>query len=300
MGVTDSKSKPLPKGVTALRRPRGGRGFRSSIRKGKGVIIHLGLYATPWLAAFAYGIASKLAGRPEPHLVIPLIEQPDARVVREITARVRRRLGIDKAPSHPIEIPPETEELLTFFEITAVGFWRSQVAVDVGDHPGSGLDAAAGRLVDAARILFWSRSAGHPDPLEAMCRLLGRRLEQTFRRADLTREVLDDDGDDPWRVARWLVHPDVHQGHRIQGFAEEIRRLYIDVFETSHHERAPVNTPTWAEILGVGPPFNLEKIRAAYRVKSRQAHPDTGGTNAEFVRLREALEEAMTDCGFPR
>lgn len=299
MGQTDSNRPRLPKGVAALRRPRGGRGFRASIRKEKGVIIHLGLYSTPWLAAFAYGIAAKLSGRPEPHLEIPLAEQPDAEVVREITARVRRRLGIDKPSRYPVENAPDTEELLTLFEITVVGFWRSQAAVDVGGHPGSGLDAAAGRLVDAARILFWSRSAGHPDPLEAMCRLLGRRLEQTFRRADLTREVLNDDGDDPWRVARWLVHPDILHGHRIHGFAEEIRRLYLDFFETSHQGKGPAEIPTWARILGVGPPFDLEKIRSAYRAKSRKAHPDTGGTNAEFVRLREAFEAAMTDCGFP-
>ena len=261
MGQTDSNRPRLPKGVAALRRPRGGRGFRSSIRKEKGVIIHLGLYSTPWLAAFAYGIAAKLLGRPEPHLEIPLAEQPDAEVVREITARVRRRFGIDKPSRHPVEISPDTEELLTLFEITVVGFWRSQAAVDVGDHPGSGLDAAAGRLVDAARILFWSRSAGHPDPLEAMCRLLGRRLEQTFRRADLTREVLDDDGDDPWRVGSFIPTSTLV----IESMAS--RRRFVDFISIFSRHRIKRKDPPTSQ-LGRG--FSESDLRS---ISKRSARP---------------------------
>lgn len=297
----ESNRSRLPKGVTALRQPRGGRWFRASIRKGKGVEIHLGLYPTPWLAAFAYGVAARSIGHPEPHLEIPLNEQPDAEDVREITARVRKRLGIGKPSRHLVEIPPDSDELLTLFEVVVVGFWKQQAAGDDSAHPGSGLDAAAGRLVEAAGILFWSRSAGHPDPLEAMSRLLGRRLEQTFRRADLTREVLDDDGDDPWRVARWLVHPDTPLNGRTPGFREEIRRSYSEFFETHSHaerDRGQGPLPNWAMVLGIAPPFSFEQIRAAFRSLSRQAHPDAGGTDAEFVRLREAYEDALAYFGF--
>lgn len=260
--------------------------------------VHLGLYPSIWLASFAYGIAARLTGLSEPHLEIPQAEQPDSDQVREITRRVRKRLGFDSPSRHLVEIPPDPEELLTLFEITVVGFWRDQGHHDGNDYPGAGLDAAAGRLVESAKVLFWSRSAGHPDPLEAMTQLLGRRLEQTFRRADLTREVLDDDGDDPWRVARWLVHPDSQPNGRHRGFAEEIRRLYPEFLEPLQRNGATGFAPSWAITLGVVAPFNVEKIRAAFRAKSRNAHPDTGGTQAEFIRLREAYEQAMKDCGF--
>lgn len=299
MRSTESNRSRLPKGVTALSRPRGGRWYRASIRKGKGAEIHLGLYQTAWFAAFAYGIAARALGRPEPRLEIPPAEQPDAEDVREITAKVRRRLGVEKPRRHLAENPPGASELLTLFEVTVIGFWRSQASGDGNDHPGSALDAAASRVVDAANLLFWSRSAGHPEPLDAMSRLLGKRLEQAFRRSELTREVLDDDGDDPWRVARWLAHPDVHLAGRFPGFRDEIRRLYPEFFESKTRDaddRGPL--PSWAQTLGIAPPFDFEKIRAAFRTRSRTAHPDGGGTDAEFVRLREAYEDALAYCGF--
>ncbi|MCA1686640.1 MAG: DnaJ domain-containing protein, partial [Planctomycetia bacterium] len=64
--------------------------------------------------------------------------------------------------------------------------------------------------------------------------------------------------------------------------------LYRDLFEDP--DRAPEG---WASVLGVSPPFDPQQVRAAYRARSRAAHPDAGGTDAEFVRLREAYEEAL-------
>ena len=294
MNSGESARSRLPKGVTALQRPRGGRGYRASIRKGKGIEVHLGLYETPWLAAFAHATAAQLLGRGAPPVEAPRGQEPTADEVRAITARVRRRLGRPAEPSarRAVETPPSTEALLTFFEIAAVGFWRAQAAADDSDHPATGLDAAAGRLVEAASLLFWSRSAGHPEPLDALTERLAQRLDQTFRRPELTRAVLDDDGDDPWRVARWLVYPEVFPGHRARGFREEILHLYADLLD-GDLERSDGPPPTWAVILGLTPPFDADHVRAAYRARSRSAHPDAGGHPAAFVRLRAAYEEAM-------
>jgi hypothetical protein len=55
-------------------------------------------------------------------------------------------------------------------------------------------------------------------------------------------------------------------------------------------------SPAWATVLGITPPFRLERIRAAYRARSRTAHPDVGGSHADFIRLREAYEEALAFC----
>lgn len=298
MSQNDSTRARLPRGVTALRRPRNGRGYRALIRRGKGVEAHLGLYETPWLAAFAHDLAARLLGRQVTPAEPPLSGQPTADQVRETTARVRRRLGLDGAERPAREVPPDPGDLLTLFEVTVVGFWRGQSAEDSGDHPERGLDAAAGRLDDAARLLFWSRGAGHPAPLDAMTRLLARRLDQSFRRADLTREVLDDDGDAPFLVARWLVHPDAFPAARHRGFRDEVRHLYTDLLEGPDDldGDAPGRSPAWAEILGVAPPFDLESIRAAYRAGSLTAHPDAGGTDTAFVRLREAYEAARAYC----
>lgn len=294
MSQSRSSRPRLPKGVSALPRARGGRGFRASIRKGKGVEVHLGLYETPWLAAFAFGVAARALGRNAPPVEIPGAEEPDADRVRAITARVRRRLGLDRDRQPGPEIAPATDDLLALFEVTVVGFWRGQAGSDSGGHPGAGVDAAAGRLEEAAGLLFWSRSSGHPAPLDAMTRLLARRLDEAFRSRDLTREVLDDDGDDPRRVARWLVHPDAVPGGRVRGFREEVRFLYADLFGGPG---AADPGAGWAEVLGVSPPFDPEQIRAAYRAKSLDAHPDAGGTDAEFVRLREAYEAARAYFG---
>ena len=151
------------------------------------------------------------------------------------------------------------------------------------------MDAAAGRLVEAAGLLFWSRSAGHPSPLDAMTALLARRLDSAFRRAELTREVLDDDGDEPRRVARWLVLPDTPPPGARPGFPRGgpglVRR---SVRGPGRYVREGFG---WADVLGVSPPFDPDQVRAAYRARSRSAHPDAGGTDAQFVRLNEAYEE---------
>lgn len=273
----------MPKGVVELSRPRGGRGFRASIRL-KGAETHLGLYETPWLAAFAYNLAAGLVGRgAKPPNEIPGPEQPSAERVRSITGRVRARLGLDRGARPEGREPPSAERLLSFFEVTVVGFWRAQAAIQAGDGPGAALDASAGRLVEAALLLFGDR--GMPTPDEAMIHLLARRIDQEFRRGELTRAILEDDGDEPWRVARWLAHPDALPSDRT--FREEVRHRYPDHFGEDR------DGPTsWAEVLGLAPPFSGERLREAYRARSRRLHPDAGGSHREFVRLNAAYEAA--------
>ncbi len=138
--------------------------------------------------------------------------------------------------------------------------------------------------------MFWSPTLGHPSPSDAVSRLVARRLDQAFRRADLTRSILEDDGDDDWRVARWLVLPDVHPLGR--GFRDEVRFLYPDDFEGN----SSPGLPHWASVLGVDPPISSLKVREAYRARSKSAHPDAGGSHADFIRLRACYEEAIEYC----
>ena len=295
MARSDATEGRLPRGVTALPRARGGRRFRARIRRGKGVEVHLGLYETPALAAFAYHVAAQAIGRhggtgaPE----IPRAEEPTADRVRAITERVRRRLGLEPPPPRPADLVPTPDEVQTLFEITVIGFWRDQAARPDSTTPAAALDTSARRLVEAARVVFWCHSAGMPTALEVMADLLARRLDQTFRRADLTREILDDDGDEPIRVARWLVHPESYPGAHGRGFRREVEHLYPDHFGT---ESEPAEPASWAVILGVRPPFTPEQVRRAYRARSRLHHPDAGGDHEAFVRLQSAYDEARRYC----
>ena len=279
------------KGVTTLPRERGGRRFLARVRR-KGSEVHLGIYESAGFAGFAYNIATEAIGRgSRPPNAIPESDQPRSEEVRRITARVRRRLGLDPPPWSREESPPDPEALLTLFEVTVVGFWRDQAT---RSDTGSGLDAAGRRLAEAARLIFWSPAIGHPDPAEAITRLVARRLDQTFRTADLTRAILDDDGDEDWRVARWLVWPDIHPLGR--GFRDEIRFLYPECFEGEPVSDSGTGVPGWSSVLGVDPPFSVAKVRDAYRTRSKLAHPDLGGSHVEFIRLRTAYEEALEYC----
>jgi hypothetical protein len=282
------------RGVTELPEACGERRYRAWIKRGKGRQVNLGLYSSRWLAAFAFNVAAEaLHGGHRPRNAIPESEQPGADQVRRITARVRRRLGLDEPSPRPEDRVPSADQLLTLFEITVVGFWRDQVARHDADLARE-LDLAARRLVEAAHVLFWSHSAGHPTPREALEELLARRLDRTFRRVDLTREVLDDDGDDEVRMARWLVYPDDLPGG--DGFRRAIEHLYSDLPGADSTRSTATEIPAWAAILRICPPYSSEQVRSAYRARSKAVHPDIGGDHTEFIHLQSAYKEARWYC----
>lgn len=50
----------------------------------------------------------------------------------------------------------------------------------------------------------------------------------------------------------------------------------------------------WFEILGVDSDADKETIKKAYREKAKLYHPDIGGDEAEFARIRKAFERGMS------
>jgi hypothetical protein len=47
------------------------------------------------------------------------------------------------------------------------------------------------------------------------------------------------------------------------------------------------------EALGLLPPYTPEDVRMAYHERAKQAHPDHGGSVADFVKLQEAHDRAL-------
>jgi hypothetical protein len=56
---------------------------------------------------------------------------------------------------------------------------------------------------------------------------------------------------------------------------------------TTHDPRPP-----FMIVLGLNPPYAAEDVQAAYLDKAKSAHPDRGGTAAEFDALHQAYEQA--------
>jgi hypothetical protein len=61
---------------------------------------------------------------------------------------------------------------------------------------------------------------------------------------------------------------------------------------------SPEERPEFMATLGLLPPYSPEDVQAAYRAKVLLAHPDRGGSDAEFIRLHEAYERAREYAAF--
>jgi hypothetical protein len=51
--------------------------------------------------------------------------------------------------------------------------------------------------------------------------------------------------------------------------------------------------PAFMVTLGLLPPYTLSDVKAAFRVKALETHPDRGGAKADFVKTHEAYDQAM-------
>jgi DnaJ-class molecular chaperone len=55
------------------------------------------------------------------------------------------------------------------------------------------------------------------------------------------------------------------------------------------------------QILGLKEGFNPEQLKSAYRSHAKEVHPDKGGDNAKFIRLKKAydlLSQRRISSGF--
>jgi hypothetical protein len=64
------------------------------------------------------------------------------------------------------------------------------------------------------------------------------------------------------------------------------------MLKTATREFAP-DRPAFMAVLGLLPPYELADVRAAYRDKVLVVHPDRGGDTADFIRLKQAYDQAV-------
>lgn len=78
------------------------------------------------------------------------------------------------------------------------------------------------------------------------------------------------------------------------------RRLPFDVPEVGTAQAEPPDPVSAAfDVLGVSRNADLEDVERAYRERVKEVHPDQGGNEAEFKRVREAYATARNHCNAP-
>ncbi|MCG8451195.1 MAG: hypothetical protein MI725_16630 [Pirellulales bacterium] len=66
----------------------------------------------------------------------------------------------------------------------------------------------------------------------------------------------------------------------------------------SRSQNSPDGRPDFMVLLGLGPPYALEDVKAAYLDKAKEMHPDHGGSPEEFDALHKAYEQAQQYLDF--
>lgn len=85
----------------------------------------------------------------------------------------------------------------------------------------------------------------------------------------------------------------------------EVERLKFDINEQvpqsapkrpgRPHRSSSGGVPWWSTVLGLRLPCTRDDVRAAFRARALNEHPDHGGTNARFVQLKRAYEKALEE-----
>ncbi|MGZ0748054.1 J domain-containing protein [Haloparvum sp. AD34] len=75
------------------------------------------------------------------------------------------------------------------------------------------------------------------------------------------------------------------------------RRLPFEVPEPEPAEPEPADPVAAAfDVLGLSKSADVDEVKRAYRERVKEVHPDQGGDEAEFKRVREAYATARNHC----
>jgi hypothetical protein len=77
-----------------------------------------------------------------------------------------------------------------------------------------------------------------------------------------------------------------------RGFAA----LYMHYLEDRIYGEQASSSPAF-DILGLTPPFTIDDVKAAYRAKAKESHPDAGGDANAFNQVETAYRTALASLG---
>ncbi len=88
----------------------------------------------------------------------------------------------------------------------------------------------------------------------------------------------------------------VSMGLHVRAYLRSLRRALMIVtgYRAELPEWARRQTPRCIQALGLTMPCTADEVRAAYRRKVKDLHPDRGGDRRQFLLLQAHFEEALT------
>jgi hypothetical protein len=97
------------------------------------------------------------------------------------------------------------------------------------------------------------------------------------------------------------VRKTVQQKYRREGqtAAEQYYREYAQEHAESRANEKTVDK-NWHKTLGVSPNASGAEIKAAFRKKAKESHPDTGGSTEDYLKVQKAWESAQATGKFKR
>ena len=76
------------------------------------------------------------------------------------------------------------------------------------------------------------------------------------------------------------------------GISDFLDRAFTGFMELPENA-GPSTQEKWYEVLEVDPKASLFEIKVAYKLKTKQSHPDSGGSTEEFLRVKAAYDQGI-------
>jgi hypothetical protein len=98
-----------------------------------------------------------------------------------------------------------------------------------------------------------------------------------------------------YRAAGYRTHETSWEDDPIIRAARRLRAERGDFWWRADRPSPPI--PQCLQVLGLRPPADAESIRKQYRALAHRCHPDHGGSQAQFVEIKRAYDEALALVG---
>lgn len=171
-------------------------------------------------------------------------------------------------------------------------------------HHSAQLFEALAPLIAALPTSKWEKKSSYATPYEKAMRAEARKRKQQLRGVPETLPPGE------WRRFYERMSAGASEARRrevTKRWFEQDPKGYLDWlrepvdnwgWSSSEHDRTgstvqPLATRDAEAILGLRDNYDADDVRLAWRVKSKTAHPDAGGSNEEFRRITEARDTLL-------